>query len=532
MVSSSAAQGFLLLTLENCHISSPISNPRDVHGTLSLECVTLPVPTSLTRSSTGTGTSSYSSRNGGNGDVERDVWLVLRLNTTFEMPIVPTQDILHSRSAGTYRFPRPNGQVVLNLPKPQTPAEVEDQETLEVLLSQYAVLQEMDSDKVDRDRGVGIGAGAGVQSESDAKGRLVLVDEVDGSIVGTLEDQFHIQEDRSINEKGREKDPVIVEIPEDNKHDVHVRSVRPDEQDFLIRSAGYLSHGIVYAAGALASGMNYAATQFVARSQPDPTPMVFSENTKTNIRHIHGISGKAVAVTSKTTSMIHEYIDKAVNKVAGPGPNQPQVHRSASYAPGVMTPGTSTPPQFSSRDGKGSASGYFAPGQVPPPTPPPLPQRNPHLLNRVLVSTDLLLTALEQSAHTLVTGATGAMSMAAGHKYGPEAGDATRLMGESVRNVGVVYVDARGVGRRALIRRAGKKMIKAKVGGKDVVFGAGPEGQIVPMQPQASGSGAVTPTGGFGQGSVPMPMPMPMPMPTRPSPAPSSRLGSFFGGKR
>jgi len=219
-------------------------------------------------------------------------------------------------------------------------------------------------------------------------------------------------------------------------------------------------------------------------------------------------------VTSKTTGMIHEYLDKAINRVAGPGPSQPQVHRSASYAPGIMTPGT--PTQLPSRDGKG---GYFSPSPVPPPTPPPLPQRNPHLLNRILVSTDLLLTALEQSAHTLVTGTTNAASMAAGHKYGHEAGNATRMVGESVRNVGIVYVDARGVGRRALIRRAGKRMIKAKVGGKDVVFGA--EGQP-PLQPQASGSGGAGPSYGLGQPSVP----------TRPSPAPSSRLNSFFGGKR
>ncbi|KAG8724638.1 hypothetical protein FRC12_024288 [Ceratobasidium sp. 428] len=56
-------------------------------------------------------------------------------------------------------------------------------------------------------------------------------------------------------------------------------------------------------------------------------------------------------------------------------------------------------------------------------------------------------------------------------------------MGETVRNVGVVYIDARGVGRRALIKRAGKRMIKGRLGsGKEIVLGdeatAGGVGQL------------------------------------------------------
>ena len=40
---------------------------------------------------------------------------------------------------------------------------------------------------------------------------------------------------------------------------------------------------------------------------------------------------------------------------------------------------------------------------------------------------------------------------------------------QTVRNVGMVYIDAKGVGRRALLKRAGKGYIKCKLGGKDVV---------------------------------------------------------------
>jgi len=50
-------------------------------------------------------------------------------------------------------------------------------------------------------------------------------------------------------------------------------------------------------------------------------------------------------------------------------------------------------------------------------------------------------------------------------------GDAALMVGQTARNVGVVYIDARGVGRRALIKKVGKKAIKGRIGSRPVVFG-------------------------------------------------------------
>jgi spartin len=57
------------------------------------------------------------------------------------------------------------------------------------------------------------------------------------------------------------------------------------------------------------------------------------------------------------------------------------------------------------------------------------------------------------------------------------------MAGQSARNVGLVYIDARGVGRRALLKRAGKAVVKARMGGRDVVLG--PQAQA--MQGDAAG---------------------------------------------
>ena len=62
-------------------------------------------------------------------------------------------------------------------------------------------------------------------------------------------------------------------------------------------------------------------------------------------------------------------------------------------------------------------------------------------------------------------------------------GEASLLVGHSVRNVGVVYIDVRGVGRRALLKKAGKKYIKATLGKKDVVLGVDEHGRVATPGP-------------------------------------------------
>lgn len=63
-------------------------------------------------------------------------------------------------------------------------------------------------------------------------------------------------------------------------------------------------------------------------------------------------------------------------------------------------------------------------------------------------------------------------------RYGKDAGDASLLAGKTIHNVGLVYLDVRGVGRRALIKKAGKSFLRAKLGNRDVIFGVDEHGQV------------------------------------------------------
>jgi spartin len=214
------AEGFLLLTLPDSHLSSPSSHPPTQRGPLALECVTIPV----------------ASPQADAFPDGRDVWLILRVGS-FEMPISPTQTIYHSRSKRTYLFSTPSSRrVTVTLPTAHDLSSEQDLETFEVLMAQYSVLQETDPD-------TGL-------DDGDLKGRLVLVDEDDGQVLGSLAEEFNIKEDSRVHTKGKEKDPVIVEFPEGNQ-DVYVRSVQP-EDDWILRSADYVSY--VYFVHSFAAG--------------------------------------------------------------------------------------------------------------------------------------------------------------------------------------------------------------------------------------------------------------------------------------
>ena len=165
-------------------------------------------------------------------------------------------------------------------------------------------------------------------------------------------------------------------------------------------------------------------------------------------------------VTSKTTGMIHKAVEKLADRVSGRGP-------SSSYAPALpsrnhdgLSPSNFTPP-------------YSGPPSPQPtlyaPPPPPLPPRKkPAVINRLLASTDLLLTTIEHSALHLISNGTQNASRAMGHRYGPDASQAATHIGESARNVSMVYIDVRGVGRRALLKKAGRRiMFGSKRQGRD-----------------------------------------------------------------
>jgi hypothetical protein len=48
-------------------------------------------------------------------------------------------------------------------------------------------------------------------------------------------------------------------------------------------------------------------------------------------------------------------------------------------------------------------------------------------------------------------------------RYGKDAASTSNLMGDTAKNLALVYIDMRGIGRKALIKRAGKQYLKKTV---------------------------------------------------------------------
>ena len=239
------AEGFLLLSIDKASLSSTSPNyPTIPIGLLSIECVTIPISENA-------------------GPREYDMWLILRIDPSnqpanvstgsasggLELALPATQRIIHDRSSNTYTIPLAgpgaiygDATLTIVLPMPSDSRFQENYETLEVIFAQYAVLQTIPPPSGPPPTST---AGAPLPWERDGnlKGRLILVDEENGQVIGELPEKVQIHEDGAMKfpPRGHEKDPVVVELrdeKEGGKTGAFVHPITVDESDLLMRTAG------------------------------------------------------------------------------------------------------------------------------------------------------------------------------------------------------------------------------------------------------------------------------------------------------
>ena len=158
------------------------------------------------------------------------------------------------------------------------------------------------------------------------------------------------------------------------------------------------------------------------------------------------VSGKAVSVSAKTIEVVDSLIKKAVGRKEKPTPRNPP----------------NTPP----REG----------GNRAPPK-PTLRKRD-----KLILSADVVFSTLEESIFRIVDTGSEEITRIVAHKYasqsfdlsyvadqaipprhGEESGQNASLATGTARNVALVYVDLKGVMRKAIISRVGKEYVKAKL---------------------------------------------------------------------
>lgn len=307
---------------------------------------------------------------------------------------------------------------------------------------------------------------AGSHSSKPA-GRIVLVDEEDGSVIGELTDGYQVNEvGVRPGSKGwcpvpspvvrpqaadpMSTDPVEISLPTDGNQAV---MVQPASQEYiekmmhpaykkssLVSGATRASRLIVTSSDMIAKGLQGGADTFQQKTKPAAKPVTFSPAAHSHIRRINTFSSKAAGLSAATVTHISKY--------------------AQNFGAGLA------------RKQGGGGRGYDADGNV-------IESYKPGILNRSFMAFSTVADGVEQGARNLLGGTTSSVSQVVEHRWGAEAGEASRNIGGGFKNVGLVYIDVTGVSRRAILKSVAKGMVVGRVAdGSQVIVGGGDGGSV------------------------------------------------------
>jgi spartin len=256
-------------------------------------------------------------------------------------------------------------------------------------------------------------------------------------------------------------DPVEITLPVDGKDTLGVAPAPKEflemelhpayKKSFLVTKAVYASRLIVTTSDFLSKGMQAGADNFKAKTKPTERAVTFTPTTHEHARRIGKFSGGVADLSAKTVGQ--------VTKVAQ--------NLGASLA------------RRKERDG--SSKGFGVDGQ-------PLDTFKPGLLNKSLMAFSTIADGIDYAGRSLMTSGSSAATDMVTHRWGTEAGQLSKHLGGSVKNVGLVYIDVTGVSRRAIIKAVGKGMVVGKVkGGGEIIVGEDTARMTVDAERRSSG---------------------------------------------
>ncbi|MCO5565900.1 hypothetical protein L7F22_019575 [Adiantum nelumboides] len=442
-------KGVILQEINGARVIQKFKGEPDVElasGTLKAIFVSVPVEdpfADIKTSATGHGKGKETST---------DLWLALEIGSDFSMPIKSSQTVIpENGNIASYSFPSaeiPDAaiQLIFN---------TNDRKSLydfEEILSDYCAFHAFSNTK------------SGANNE---KAKLELLDD-EGKLLGTIDGPWQLQEDSTLHKPGHEKDPVILELPEEgsssSQQKVHVSAAPRDENgqlsaayqnDWLLRGANYVSRSLEMGSQWAGTKMLKAADSYVTRSTPPGsqpgsrrdsgsyprdeltekplsggasintvnsnlttsgrTAVTFSPQTHNTARQIRNVSGKVTSVSNRTTSAILS----AASNVGD------QIGKRTGIQQKTQPDGTVQNPK-----------GFRG------------------VLNRSLIAFNVVLDGVTNSAERLLKDGGEASGRVIEHRYGSEA----KVISGNVASVGrsafIVYKDINGVRRKALLRVA------------------------------------------------------------------------------
>ncbi|EZF34099.1 hypothetical protein H109_06818 [Trichophyton interdigitale MR816] len=403
------------------------------------------------------------------GNTEEDFYLHLHLPPELELPLPATTQVYH-QPPDSYLIPRwdlgPEAGAFTRIQFPKIgsgPGMVsqEDVDTFETILAQCTAFLERSPPpkhhgKQPQKQQQGgynpatYAPGEGYAGTGDEKnGQIVLVDEENGSVVGELTEGFNVVQSTDV--KPGSKDPVQIQLPETGNQ-ITVSNAPPEylrmashpayAKSSLVQGSAMASRLLVTTSEALASLVNTGADSFTRSTKPAAKPMTFSPSAQAHIRKINTFSQSAAGLSAKTVGQLGKYAQNLGAALTRRGERDPHNR------------------------------GYDINGK-------PIPDYKPGILNKSMIAISTLGDGLDHSARHLLSTGSQAASKVMGHRYGEEARAVTTDITGGVKNVGLVYIDAMGVSRRAILKSVAKGMVVGRMkDGQQLVVGGGDGGQI------------------------------------------------------
>ncbi|KAI9749115.1 MAG: hypothetical protein M4579_006995 [Chaenotheca gracillima] len=297
--------------------------------------------------------------------------------------------------------------------------------------------------------GEGYAYGGGPSAGTNAgHGQIVLVDEENGSIVGELGEGYNVIEDSSL--KPGSKNPVEIQLSQEPGSNQIYIAAAPQEihpaykNSRLVSNAATASRLIVTTSSHLTGILQSGVDSFTTKTKPNATPLTFQPTTHERVRKLNNFTQGAAGLSAKTVGQIGKVAQNLGAGVARRGERQPK---------GV------------DKEGK------------------PIENYKPGLLNKSMMAFSTVADGIDQASRSLLNSGSAAATTVVGHRYGEDARQIAHGLSGGVKNVGLVYVDAMGVSRRAIVKSVAKGMVVGRVkGGGELVVGGG-DGGVMPVAP-------------------------------------------------
>ncbi|RMZ85932.1 hypothetical protein DV736_g6515, partial [Chaetothyriales sp. CBS 134916] len=406
---------------------------------------------------------------------EEDFYLHLHLPPELDQPLPATTQIYH-KPPRSYLIPRwdlgPNSGAFTRIEFPGIgkgagKVTQEEVDTFETILAQCTAFLERAAPPTTHEtyNPADYRPGEGYissPSSSDlqppgGRGQIVLVDEENGSVVGELQEGYTVVEANNVQPGS--KTPVEIQLPTEGQGNNNIMvSNLPEEylalsqhpsyaKSTIVQTSARASRLLVTTSNYLANAMTAGADNFQRKTQPNPKPIAFSPAAQARVRQIHNFTAGAAQLSSKTVGQLSRYAQNLGARVAGKGEK--------------------------------AKGGYDAKGK-------PIESYKPGMLNKSMIAFSTIADGIDHAGRALLASGSAAATNVVGHKYGQDARAVASDLTGGVKNVGLVYIDAVGVSRRAVIKSVAKGMVIGRMpNGQQLVVGSG-DGGLVPEEALAA----------------------------------------------